>query len=370
MRTLFFLQLFTFLILCGKSYGMKSGSIHLIDDILFTRCYQDTIPADSLQAVRSDSSIRIDSLEIQDTVSVHTDTISVVSVEEPAEPETEIILPMGDISFADSVVIYDPGAYGQGTGDEPETQYQDAASALGPPDYMVDEDAGFVSLGKGGYLVLKFTNNVLVDGPGPDLRIFQAGRSEALFVWISKDGNAFIPAGKIEEIQNFIDIGPFVETGAVYPYIRLRDDPLQGQTDEPALGADIDAVGAVNSAIQIVIDADSLFVKKKNQFTQHAPEILARIANSIRWISQPHVTIEVHTDGWGTEEFNMIISQSQATSIRDYFLDEEQLSDVEYSILGQGESKRIASDDSENGRRKNRRIEFLVKTLNQGNVGR
>ncbi|MCJ7812896.1 hypothetical protein MUP95_06235, partial [bacterium] len=62
--------------------------------------------------------------------------------------------PMGDISFVDSVVFYDPGAMGKGTGDEPNPEFQNPDMALGPPDYMINEDSNFVSLGRGGFIIL------------------------------------------------------------------------------------------------------------------------------------------------------------------------------------------------------------------------
>ena len=138
------------------SYGMNIESGRLIYNESFYRCYQDTIPADSLQAVRPDSGIHIDSLVIPESVTVDPDTAEPASIEDPVKSDKEIIFSMGDISFADSVVLYDPGAYGENTGDEPELRFRNASTALGPPDFIPDENTGFVSLGKGGFLILKF----------------------------------------------------------------------------------------------------------------------------------------------------------------------------------------------------------------------
>ncbi len=49
--------------------------------------------------------------------------------------------------------------------------------ALGPPDYDDKRQEYFVTLGCGGTLTLSFTNNVLIDVPGPDLYVFEKSSS-------------------------------------------------------------------------------------------------------------------------------------------------------------------------------------------------
>ena len=278
----------------------------------------------------------------------------------------KIHFPMGEISFADSIVLYDPGAPGEGTGDEPAPEFRHAELALGTPDCRTDKDSGYVSLGKGGTLVLKFTDNVLMNGPGPDLCIFEGNSNpEDLFVWISQDGTIFIPVGKVTAENFTIDIRDYAELGATYAYVKLRDDPDQGEKNTPALGADIDAVGAIGSAVRIRIPADQLFERGTATFTADAESLLSGIAKKIRLLDRARVFIETHTDGRGFDDFNLLISQSQAGSIRNYFLDKEDLTDVEFTVLGWGKSKPISSNDTEDGRKKNRRVEILIEPITQ-----
>src|SRR4030042_880253 len=101
---------------------------------------------------------------------------------------------------------------------------------------------GFVSLGNDGSLVLEFRDNVLLDGPGPDLIIFEINsQAEDVYVWISEDGIYYIPVGKTNRQKPSIDIGPYCRPGALYRYVKLRDDPSQGEKEGTAVGADIDA---------------------------------------------------------------------------------------------------------------------------------
>ena len=278
-------------------------------------------------------------------------------------PMNEITFPMGKISFADSVVLYDPGALGKRTGDEPDQEFQKPESALGDPDHNSDRDSGYVSLGKGGTLVLKFTDNVLVDGPGPDLHIFELNTdAEDIFVWISRDGKIFIPVGKVSKQTPSIDIRPYAQPGATYSYIKLRDNPAQGEQEGPTVGADIDAVGAINTAIRMEIPTDELFISGIAKLSQDGPRLLSKIAEKVRQITHAKLSIEAYTDNRGTEDFNLLLSQQQAGAVQNYLLDVEHLTEVHYSVLGWGDLRPIASNDTEEGRRKNRRVEILIQT--------
>ncbi len=272
-----------------------------------------------------------------------------------------LVFPIGLYSFADSIVQYDPGALGLDTGGEPDPLFQRPDLALGIPDCSADSSAGTVSLGSGGTLIIQFTDNVLLDGPGPDLCILFAD-SEAVNIWISQDSNIFRYAGKASIERPCIDILPYADRGFVYPYIKLRDDPLQGDEDDPALGADIDAVGAVNTAIHVVLSSASLFATGTSRLNPGLLDPFEEIAEKIRQIPRAHVTIEGHTDDLGNEDFNMLLSQQQAGKIRDYLMDTANIENAEFTLTGRGSLRPVVPNNSENNRRTNRRIEIFIQT--------
>lgn len=156
--------------------------------------------------------------------------------------------PGGAASFADSLVSYDP-TYGGTAG--PDAAYQTPLNALGAPSSSAD--TGFVTLGQGGRIVLRFSDNSLT-GSGSaalDLWVFEVGPDvEDTFVDISKDGLLWFSVGKVFGATAGIDIDAF-GFGVLdkFSYIRLTDDPQEGQTGAGgSVGADIDAVGAITSA--------------------------------------------------------------------------------------------------------------------------
>ena len=156
-----------------------------------------------------------------------------------------IEFPQGAASFASRVVAYNPAI----VDGEPSESHRQAANALGPPD--ADGDTRAVSLGSGGSITLQFLDNALT-GSGdatPDLWIFEVGGDvEATFVEISKDGLRWFAVGRSPGSTGGIDIDAYgFRPQDRFYYVRLRDDPSQGDTTGPSVGADIDAVGVISS---------------------------------------------------------------------------------------------------------------------------
>jgi len=65
-----------------------------------------------------------------------------------------------------------------------------------------------------------------------------------------------------------------------------------------------------------------------------------------------------HTDSIGSDAFNQRLSLSRAQSIHNYFK-QRGIAEKRFKIRGMGESQPIASNDSDHGRRENRRVEFI-----------
>ena len=176
-----------------------------------------------------------------------------------------IEFPLGNKSFADKVLNFNPGK---------DTGEKDGAAAIGPPELPdVGKDTGpsiighkgDVSLGKGGSITLKFTDNYLIDVKGLDLYVFEAGRDvEPFNVEISKDGSSWIDLGTVSGQPTGLDIQGKVAPGDKFSYVRLSDpnpyvpqDPNKiGQT--LYWGADIDAVGAIGAEEKHDSDGDGI----------------------------------------------------------------------------------------------------------------
>ena len=156
--------------------------------------------------------------------------------------------PGGLASFADAVGSCTPNISASG---QPTAPYRDCAKALGAPDVSAP-GINYVSLGDGGSLVLRFTDNSLTgsDSTAFDLWIFEIGPDvEDTFVWISPNGTDWSAVGKVTGGTRGIDIDAYgFGLGEFFSYVRLLDDTNEGDQSGSTVGADIDAVGAISSA--------------------------------------------------------------------------------------------------------------------------
>ena len=80
--------------------------------------------------------------------------------------------------------------------------------------------------------------------------------------------------------------------------------------------------------------------------------------------SSPTARIELsgHTDSTGDKKSNQLLSEHRAKSVYDYLI-KQGIDSKRLEYKGFGDSKAIASNDSESGRALNRRTEFKIISL-------
>ena len=158
---------------------------------------------------------------------------------------------LGIISFADSIKSYDATT---GGGPLPLAGLQVPGNAIGAPNYSgIGEPIpgqGAVSLGRGGTLVVQFTDNILTgsDDARPDLAIYEVGSPEQVRVEVSADGLNYTPVGTASFNNRYIDLDSygFNSLSQLY-FVKLIDQLNEGALSGDSVGADIDAVGAISS---------------------------------------------------------------------------------------------------------------------------
>lgn len=92
------------------------------------------------------------------------------------------------------------------------------------------------------------------------------------------------------------------------------------------------------------------------------PSTLATLDKTIAGLkknAKAKVEIEGHTSSEGGEEYNQKLSEDRANSVRDYMI-RKGISKDRVTAIGYGYSRPKASNDTEEGRKQNRRIEVRV----------
>ncbi|MBL4868102.1 MAG: OmpA family protein [Pseudomonadales bacterium] len=78
--------------------------------------------------------------------------------------------------------------------------------------------------------------------------------------------------------------------------------------------------------------------------------------------SEATATIEGHSDSRGDSSFNQFISQSRADHVRTLLINHFHIGEERLKAMGYGEDSPIASNDTLEGRRKNRRVVAVIHT--------
>lgn len=258
----------------------------------------------------------------------------------------KIVLPYGDLSFADRVVSFDKkSSY--------KSKNHDTNRSLG----VVDRKS--LSLTCGGILVLAFEDNVLVDIEGNDLHVFERGHKiEATSLAISQDGKKWIEIGKVAGGKAEVDISAHVNKDEKFSFIRLAD--LKSACKGTYAGADIDAVAAIGSQIKLSLSSAVLFDLNSYKLKKEAHKLIHNLMKKLDY-KQMKLSIEGHTDSIGTKVYNQKLSLQRAKEVRKYLLEYENFTLENISIIGYGELRPLVKNTNREQRAKNRRVELLFK---------
>jgi outer membrane protein OmpA-like peptidoglycan-associated protein len=134
--------------------------------------------------------------------------------------------------------------------------------------------------------------------------------------------------------------------------------------DRPETDRDIDRtltdLGARESDRGFVLTlSDIQFQRDESELTADTMRKLYPLITLVKDESQRNIIIEGYTDSVGAEDYNRELSERRATAVRD-FLVSAGIDPRRTSVRGYGEEHPVASNDSESGRRENRRVEIIV----------
>lgn len=268
----------------------------------------------------------------------------------------KVILPLGDISFADKVVSFTIG------NPAPIAQNANPDSVIGPPDFNEEYAYGFLSLGGGGELVVEFTDNALVNIDGPDMYVFELGKYvEETFLFVSTNAKNWISVGKISGGKSVVDIGDSTLPGAIFRYVKLVDARTNlTAKDKNWPGADIDAIAAIGSAKQLSLNALYLFNTNESKIKEQAKKELLSIVSELKLNSNYDIVIYGHTDSLGSKNSNRKLSADRSNAVKNFMISQapELGTKLKWKTVGFADEQPVADNKTKEGREKNRRVEI------------
>jgi outer membrane protein OmpA-like peptidoglycan-associated protein len=111
--------------------------------------------------------------------------------------------------------------------------------------------------------------------------------------------------------------------------------------------------------IVVVFKEQVLFGFDRSDLNDQAKTNLDKLSNVLKKYPDTDIQIIGHTDSRGAEEYNQGLSRRRATSAANY-LNTTGIANSRITTKGMGESDPIATNDTDEGRALNRRVEFVI----------
>jgi outer membrane protein OmpA-like peptidoglycan-associated protein len=142
-------------------------------------------------------------------------------------------------------------------------------------------------------------------------------------------------------------------TGAV---IGHKMDKQAKEIENKVPGAKVERVG---EGIVVEFSEKILFGFNQSNLNATASSNLDKLTTILKEYPDTDIEIQGHTDSKGTDEYNMTLSEKRAGSVASY-LRGKGIPSGRIRTKGYGETAPVASNETEDGRAQNRRVNFLI----------
>ena len=134
-------------------------------------------------------------------------------------------------------------------------------------------------------------------------------------------------------------------------------DKQAREIDNAVPGAEVERVG---EGIKLTLKENAVrFNINKSSLTPEAQANLDKLVSVFKSYPDTNIKIFGYTDNTGAVEYNLKLSGERAASVQSY-LASKGISGSRFSTVGMGIADPIASNESEEGRKQNRRVEFAI----------
>jgi outer membrane protein OmpA-like peptidoglycan-associated protein len=144
--------------------------------------------------------------------------------------------------------------------------------------------------------------------------------------------------------------------GAAGAYIGNYMDKQAEEIAADIEGAKVERVG---EGIKITFDSGLLFAFDKSDLTETSKANLSKLGTILNKYPDTEILLEGHTDAVGSDEYNMSLSQRRSQAVANH-LQTIGVLPTRFTVMAYGETQPVATNDTEEGRALNRRVEVAI----------
>jgi outer membrane protein OmpA-like peptidoglycan-associated protein len=110
----------------------------------------------------------------------------------------------------------------------------------------------------------------------------------------------------------------------------------------------------------VTLDSMSLFDSGRAHLKPDSTRAMVGALEMIKAHPDKRILVAGHTDNVGNQQSNLKLSTARAEAVRDWLVDASGIAATQFAIQGYGDTRPIASNDTDDGRAKNRRVEITL----------
>jgi outer membrane protein OmpA-like peptidoglycan-associated protein len=157
-------------------------------------------------------------------------------------------------------------------------------------------------------------------------------------------------------------VGGGLAGGAVGAYMDSQKKDLDKNLKRERESGVIKVQKLDNDAVRIVMTGQTAFETDSATVKPGFQTTMDKLSDVVIRYGKTALTITGHTDSRGTPQHNIDLSRRRAQAVYDYFASRD-VNPARLVAMGKGETEPVASNDTEGGRRQNRRVEILVEPV-------
>lgn len=177
---------------------------------------------------------------------------------------------------------------------------------------------------------------------------------------VMSDGSDSIKDNYVVQVNSVTIAEPHSRAGGLPAYEvddRIKDCARPPRCAEPVKKEAVKRQENVVMALNVRFDTGKSFVREEYD------NDIRKVADFMKEFPDQRAVIEGYTDSRGDERYNRTLSGMRAGSVRRILIEKYGIDGSRIAAVGHGDARPVASNDSAEGRKKNRRIETFLDAV-------
>jgi OmpA-OmpF porin, OOP family len=102
------------------------------------------------------------------------------------------------------------------------------------------------------------------------------------------------------------------------------------------------------------------FAPGKSAIDESNARLMQKVRDALQLFPGASISVEGHTDANGSDSANLILSQDRADAVKSYLVSKFGIDPEKISSVGYGEARPVATNETPEGRARNRRIDLVI----------